>query len=204
MEVSFFLKGLIIGVSIAAPVGPIGILCIRLALTQGGIPAIVAGLGAATADALYGALAGFGVSAVSEILVSHYAALQFFGAIFILYLGGTTFFARPAEKTEIPTRSGLALQYASTLLLTLTNPVTILSFAAVFAGLGLGEAATTGTHTPTAALVGGIFLGSTAWWLLLATVVAMFKRMIDVQVLQWINRIAGTILLGFGLLALVG
>jgi threonine/homoserine/homoserine lactone efflux protein len=201
MDASFFLKGLVIGFSIAAPVGPIGILCIRLALTQGQLTAIVAGLGAATADALYGGLAGFGLVVVSNVLADQQVWLHFIGALFLCYLGVTTFLAKPAEKTDLTTRGGLIFVYGSTLFLTITNPITIISFAAVFAGLGLGEAAAGGTHTPAAALVGGIFLGSAVWWLLLGSVVGMFKKMVDVHVLRWINRISGAILMGFGLLA---
>lgn len=204
MDASFFLKGLVIGFSIAAPVGPIGILCIRLALTQGQLSAIVSGLGAATADAIYGVLAGFGLSVASTALAGQQAWLHVIGALFLCYLGVSTFIAKPAEKTDLATRGGLLFGYVSTLLLTLANPVTIISFAAVFAGLGLGEAAAQGTLAPAVALVSGIFLGSALWWLLLGTVVGLFKRAVDARVLRWINRIAGVVLLGFGLVAFAG
>jgi threonine/homoserine/homoserine lactone efflux protein len=204
MDASFLFKGLVIGLSIAAPVGPIGILCIRLALTQGRLSAIVAGLGAATADALYGALAGFGLSVASSALAGQQAWLHLVGGLFLCYLGVTTFLAKPAEKSDLSARGGLLVVYGSTLVLTIANPVTIISFAAVFAGLGLGDAAATGSHGPAAALVGGIFLGSALWWLLLGTVVGMFKRMVDVNVMRWINRTAGVILTGFGILAFAG
>jgi threonine/homoserine/homoserine lactone efflux protein len=140
MPLSFLVKGLAIGFAIAAPVGPIGVLCIRRSLTDGQRIGLATGLGAATADAAYGAVAAFGLTAVSTFLVKQRMALGIIGGAFLCYLGLRTWLSKPAEKPAEARGSGLASAYSSTLLLTLTNPTTILSFVAVFAGFGLGVA----------------------------------------------------------------
>lgn len=131
---SVFLRGLLIGFSIAAPVGPIGLLCIRRTVADGRMVGFVSGLGAATADAFYGAVAGFGLTVVSGALVHGQTPLRLVGGAFLCYLGVRTFLARPAQTAAVAGRRGLLGAYASTLALTLTNPSTILSFVAIFAG----------------------------------------------------------------------
>ncbi|MCC6187610.1 MAG: LysE family transporter [Anaerolineales bacterium] len=202
MNANLFLRGLIIGFSIAAPVGPIGVLCIRRTLAQGRLRGLVSGLGAATADAAYGCVAGFGLTAVSGLLVSQKEWLQLAGGLFLLYLGLRTFFERPAERPANALGQGLAGAYFSTLALTLTNPLTILSFAAVFAGLGL--AAGTGSYGAALVLVLGVFLGSGAWWLLLSQGVSLFRTRLSLTTLRWVNRFSGAIIVLFGLAALWG
>ena len=201
MDHSFFLRGLAIGFSIAAPVGPIGVLCIRRTLAEGRLCGFASGLGAATADAVYGCVAGFGLTAVSDLLVSQQTGLRLIGGLFLVYLGVKSFFARPAGSAATPNGGALAGAYASTFLLTLTNPMTILSFAAVFAGLGLGGGAT--NYAGAALLVLGVFLGSALWWLFLSGGVGLFREKLNDDHFRWVNRISGTIIAGFGLLSLV-
>ncbi len=201
MEHSFFLRGIVIGFSIAAPVGPIGVLCIRRTLAQGRLCGLITGLGAATADALYGGIAGFGLTAVSNLLVSQQAWLRLIGGLFLCYLGVKSFFARPTQSTVAPKGGALSGAYVSTLILTFTNPMTILSFAAVFAGLGLGGGAT--DYGGAALLVLGVFLGSALWWLFLSGGVGLLREKLNDDHFRWVNRISGTIIAGFGLLALV-
>jgi threonine/homoserine/homoserine lactone efflux protein len=201
MEVSFFLRGLLIGFSIAAPVGPIGVLCMRRTLADGRLSGLVSGLGAATADALYGSVAGFGLTLVSDFLLQQQAGLRLVGGLFLCFLGLRTFFAIPAVDPARAKSRGLARDFASTFLLTLTNPLTILSFAAVFAGLGLGEAGG-GDFRAAGALVLGVFLGSAGWWLLLSGAVSLLRGRLAPSGLRWINRLSGLVILGFGLLAL--
>src|SRR5881396_291761 len=172
MDPGFFLRGIAIGFSIAAPVGPIGVLCIQRALAQGRLCGFASGLGAATADAVYGCVAGFGLTAVSDLLVTQQTWLQLIGGLFLCYLGVKNFFARPAQSAAAPKGGALTGAYASTFLLTLTNPMTILSFAGVFAGLGFGGGAT--DYAGAALLVSGVFLGSALWWLLLSAGVSLF------------------------------
>lgn len=199
MDVSFLLRGLIIGFSIAAPVGPIGVLCIRRTLTEGRAYGLASGLGAATADAIYGAIAAFGLTFVSRVLVTQQSWLRLLGGAFLCYLGLKTFLAPPAEHGASASGYGLAGAYASTFFLTLTNPLTILSFAAIFAGLG-GAA---GSYVAAGALVLGVFLGSALWWLLLSGGVAPFRARVNPPGLRWVNRLAGIVITGFGVLALL-
>ena len=197
----FWLRGLLIGFSIAAPVGPIGVLCIRRTLAAGRVTGLVSGLGAATADSLYGAVAGFGLTFISGLLIDQRFWLRLIGGAFLCYLGIRTFLARPAEQAATVKSSGLAGAYASTLFLTLTNPTTILSFAAIFAGLGIAN--TSGNYLNAGLLVLGVFLGSALWWLTLSSVVSIFRAKIGSRQLQWVNRISGIIILAFGILAFV-
>jgi threonine/homoserine/homoserine lactone efflux protein len=198
MEISFFLKGLLVGFSIAAPVGPIGVLCIRRSLTYGKKTGFISGLGAATADAMYGCIAGFGLSLVSNFLVSQQVLFKIFGGLFLCYLGLKTFLEKPA--TEAATSNQIAGAFASTFFLTITNPMTILSFLAIFAGLGL---ATANHYLDAVILVLGVFIGSASWWLLLASGVSLFRDKFSDRTLKAVNQISGVIILGFGIIALV-
>jgi threonine/homoserine/homoserine lactone efflux protein len=199
MDLGLFLRGLIIGFSIAAPVGPIGILCIRRTLAEGRASGFLSGLGAATADALYGCVAGFGLTVISGFLVDQRFWIQLVGGIFLLALGIKTLRSAPAERAAAASGSGLAASYASTLLLTLTNPMTILSFAGIFAALGIAD--TGGNLSAAALLVLGVFTGSAAWWLLLSGGVGLMREKLSSGVLRWTNRLSGTILLVFGIVA---
>lgn len=200
MDLTFLFRGILIGFSIAAPVGPIGVLCIRRTLADGRAAGLVSGLGAATADALYGCVAGFGLTLISNFLVRQQWWLGLIGGLFLCYLGGKTLFSKPAEQAASAKGSGLLGAYASTFFLTVTNPVTILAFAAIFAGLGLAN--TRGNYGAAAVLVLGVFLGSAAWWLLLSGGVSLLRERFTATGLQWVNRISGVIILGFGLFAL--
>jgi threonine/homoserine/homoserine lactone efflux protein len=202
MEVTFFLRGLIIGFSIAAPVGPIGVLCIRRTLVKGRISGFISGLGAATADALYGCVAGFGLTFISSFLIGQQAWFSLIGGVFLLYLGIRTFLARPSEEPASEKGSGLLAAYGSTFFLTLTNPVTILAFAAIFAGLGITSRA--GDYLSAGILVSGVFLGSALWWFILSAGVGLVRRKFDLQVLRWVNRISGLIIIGFGVISILG
>ena len=204
MEPVFFLRGLLIGFSIAAPVGPIGVLCIRRTLADGRLAGLVSGLGAATADAFYGSLAGLGLTLVADFLVSQQSWLRLGGGLFLFYLGVKTFLSAPASEAgqaAKTTSRGLWGAYLSTLLLTLTNPLTILSFVAIFAGLGLAE--TGGDSLSAGILVLGVFSGSAAWWLLLSGGVSLLRAKVTTGTLRWINRLAGLVIIGFGVAALV-
>jgi len=200
MDTAFFLRGLIIGFSIAAPVGPIGFLCIRRTLAHGRISGFVSGLGAATADAFYGCVAGFGLTFISSFLIGQQKWFSLIGGAFLVYLGVKTFLARPSERSASERGSGLLAAYGSTFFLTLTNPVTILAFAAIFAGLGIAGRA--GNYLSAGTLVLGVFLGSTVWWFILSAGVGLVRKRFDLQLLRWANRISGLIIGGFGLVSI--
>ena len=196
---SFLIKGLVIGFSIAAPVGPIGVLCIRRTISSGRYAGFVTGLGAATADALYGAIAAFGLTAVSSVLVKEHILIETIGGIFLLYLGTKTLFSKPAEESAVTKKSHLNF-YSSTLFLTLTNPMTILSFVAVFAGLGLAN--TSYTFLGATLVVFGVFIGSALWWLVLSGGVSLLKNKFNQEGLRIVNIVAGIIIVGFGIFSL--
>jgi threonine/homoserine/homoserine lactone efflux protein len=199
MNISFLAKGLIIGFSIAAPVGPVGILCIRRCLSQGYLVGFFTGLGAATADALYGFIAGFGLTIISNILVNQQMELKLMGGLFLCYLGLKIALEKPTQQSATPSGKIISA-YASTLFLTITNPITILSFIAIFAGWGLG---TKNNYWDAGILVLGVFLGSALWWLILVSGVSLFRDQVNTHTLQWINRISGIIIIGFGLAGLL-
>jgi threonine/homoserine/homoserine lactone efflux protein len=197
----FLLKGIIIGFSIAAPVGPIGVLCIRRTLAQGRGAGLASGLGAASADAMYGCIAGFGLTFISGFLVGQQFWLRLIGGLFLCYLGVRTLLARPAESAAPAGNNGLLGAYFSTLFLTLTNPVTILAFAAIFAGLGIAGAV--GGYGSAAILVLGVFLGSALWWLILSGGVSLLRTELTQARLSWVNRLSGLVIIGFGVAALL-
>ena len=199
--VGFLMKGILIGFSIAAPVGPIGVLCVRRTLAEGRATGFVSGLGAATADAIYGCIAGFGLTLVTRFLIDQQVWLRLFGGAFLCYLGVKTILSRPADQAATAKGSGLAGAYGSTFLLTLTNPMTILSFAAVFAGLGLASAG--GSYASAGILVSGVFTGSALWWLLLSGGANLLRGKFDARGLEWVNRISGVVITGFGVVALL-
>jgi threonine/homoserine/homoserine lactone efflux protein len=195
---SSFLQGLVLGFSIAVPVGPIGLLCIRRSLSEGRRAGFVSGLGAATADALYGVVAALGLTVITSALLDHQVLLQIGGGVFLVYLGIATLRTRPAAEaaTAQPAATGLLGAYLSTLVLTLANPMTILSFLGMFTALGFNRASGLG---PASLLVTGVFLGSAAWWLLLSTVAGWLGRRMQQGGLRALNIVSGLIIAGFGL-----
>lgn len=201
MDLGIFVRGAAIGFSIAAPVGPIGVLCIRRTLADGRLVGLATGLGAATADASYGAVAAFGLTVITNVLVGGQAWIRLIGGLFLCYLGLRTLRAMPAERAaEAGGRTALQA-YASAVGLTFANPATILSFVAIFAGLGAGSGARGGAGA--ALLVLGVGLGSALWWLILSGAVSLVRERVTPRALRGVNLVSGAILLGFGLAALI-
>ncbi len=198
---SNLLRGLVLGFAIAASPGPIFFLCLRRTLTRGWSSGIAAGLGVATGDGIYAALAAFGVAAVTGALVAQRRWLALLGGGALLVFGLRSLLSSPArsESDDVPASSGLGAAYLSTLGLTFTNPATILAFAAVFAGLGLGR---TGGGPAAVLLVAGVLLGSTLWWVVLASLVASLRRRITPAVVRGIGLLSGLAILAFGVLAI--
>lgn len=202
MLLGFLLKGVAVGIVIAVPVGPVGVLCIRRTIFHGRLAGFLSGLGAATADAMFGIIAGFGLTVVSDLLLGYQDWLRLGGAGFLLYIGVAALRADPRdEDDESPDAESLFKDYASTFLLTITNPITILAFLAIFASIGFaGKAATLGTA---AILVLGVLLGSLLWWAGLALGAGMLRQSFKRKHLVWINRGSGGILVASGV-ALLG
>lgn len=198
---TLWFKGMLIGLAIAAPVGPMGLLCIQRTLARGRWAGVLSGLGAASADAVYGSIAGFGLAALANALLAWRLELQILGGLFLLYLGWRTWQTPPAAPAHVqPARAGQVGDYLSALALTLTNPVTILAFLGIFAGLGL--AAEGRDFAAAGSLVLGVFTGSLLWWLLLAGGVGLLRGRLTPTALRAINRVSGILIAGFGLWAL--
>lgn len=198
MTLEMFVKGLIIGFSIAAPVGPIGVLCIRRTLEYGRWIGFVSGLGAATADAFYGLVAGLGLTIVTRFLIEQQSWLHVIGSVFLCYLGLRIFFSKPSEEAAKAKGKGRNVfkAYASTFLLTMTNPVTILSFLAIFSSLGMAK---NESSIADLLLVVGVFLGSVFWWLLLSQMAGLLAKHVGNCFFKCVNYVSGAVLVAFGI-----
>jgi threonine/homoserine/homoserine lactone efflux protein len=196
-----FARGLALGLAVAAPVGPMSLLCMRQTLARGFSTGLASGLGIATADGVYGAVAAFGLVAITDVLIGQQPWLRVVGGLAMVWLGSGAVCARPAEAAATGgSGGGLARSYAGTFALTMMNPSTILSFAALFAGVGLGGSPG-GPSTPLA-LVSGVFLGSAFWWLLVTGSIALARTRLSPRVERTINVVAGLVLVAFGLAAI--
>lgn len=200
LNAELLFKGIFLGFSLAAPVGPIGLLCIQRTLNEGRLAGFVSGLGATVADMMYGCIAGFGMTFIANFLTSQQQWLRLIGGVFICYLGIKIFAAKPAERAPANQNSSLFGAFLSTFFLMITNPITIAVFMAMFAGIGATSA--DGDYLAVAALVLGISLGSTLWWLILCGGVSLFRTRLTPQRMRWINRFAGIVIAGFGVTAL--
>lgn len=200
MESIFFLKGLIIGFAMAVPVGPAGILCIRKTLAEGQTRGVMIGLGAATADSLYGSIAAFGLTFVSDMIASQQSWLRLVGGGLLLFLGIRTFRAKGKDPVLPTDRTGLLGSYVSAFLLALTNPLTFFAFVAVFAAFGLGHKL---NIISACILVLGVFAGSFLWFLTLGSVARIFRKKLDSGGLRWVNRISGVLITLSGVAAFV-
>ncbi len=195
----FFIKGIILGFAIAAPVGPIGVLCIRRTLNYGRLSGICSGLGAAFADMMYGLIAFLGLNLLSDFLLEWQYWLRIGGGIFLMLWGIRTFLAKPQEKAKPVTHGTLIKDFVSTFLLTLSNPLTILSFLAIFAGLGIVK----NVSDRGGWLILGVFLGSCLWWMILSEGVTFIRKWVNKDFMKWVNRVAGLIIVGFGIAAFI-
>lgn len=196
---AFFFKGLVFGFLLAATVGPMWVLCLRRTLAAGTLVGLASGMGIAVADAMYGAVAAFGLAAVSSFLLGQGFWLGLAGAAFLLWLGSKTLLARPVpievgNGAADASARDLAAAFFSTLGLTLANPPTILAFAAIFAGLGLASNA---DYAAAAVIVAGVFLGSAAWWMILAAGAGQLRARLGPGLMRGINIVSGCAILGF-------
>jgi len=203
MNVSFYIRGLLIGLSIAATVGPMSILCIQRTLNKGQLYGFISGLGIATADGVYGSIAAFGVTLITNFLLNEQIWIRLIGGLFLMYLGIKTILSQPSERaTTLAMKSNSYIAaYTSTFFLTLTNPLTILSFAAIFAGIGVGSVSK--NFISATAVVVGVFSGSTLWWIILTSAISLFRKKLNTLWLLWINRVSGAIITIFGMVALI-
>lgn len=188
------LKGIAMGFAIAAPIGPIGILCIRKTVQFGKASGFCSGLGAAAADACYGSIAAFGLTFLSTQLEAWSKELKLIGGLFLLYLSWNSFRNKPLERALGLHKMGLVKDFIETFFLTLANPMTILCYLAVFAGVGIKD-----VQGSSVLLVIGIFLGSALWFLLLSEGVGLLRKKLSGNMMTWINRTASCLIAGFGI-----
>ena len=198
MNLEILYKGLILGFSVAVPVGPIGVLCINRTLNKSYMSGIVSGLGAASADLIYGLIAGLGLTIISNFLISQKLWIQGIGLIFLFYLGVKTLMKKEA-KIEFNKNQyiGMLNDYFTTFVLTIANPVTILFFLAVFSGIGLPNPEN--EKFATIPLVLGVFIGSGIWWLFLSGLTHKLKKKISGKILKRIDLVSGLLIIAFGL-----
>ncbi|MBW8320035.1 MAG: LysE family translocator [Rhizobium sp.] len=199
MSFLLFGKGILLGLAIAAPLGPIGALCISRTLERGFWAGVAGGLGTALADGAYALMAAAGFAAFAVVLDTISVPLQLFGGGFLLWLGAKSFQPKPASTAARVGARDLLSTTGATFLLTITNPATILSFAAIFAGLGL---ASQGDGWSAGSLVAGVFAGSMLWWIFLSGTVALLHHRLPEGFALWVSRISGVVLIGFGMVAI--
>lgn len=194
-------QGITVGLLITAPVGPINVLCLQRTLTNGRLSGLISGLGAATADTIYGAIAGFGVSWIANFIINQQFWFRLLGGVLVGYWGVKIFVAQPKLCQPVETRQGLRDDYISTFLLTLTNPMTVLAFAATFSGFNLVKP---DSYLATFSLIAGVFLGAQLWWCIVALGGSLFRDYCNrPHRLQIINQVAGVILLVLAVTALI-
>lgn len=195
-----FLDGFTLGFAIAAPIGPVGVLCIKKTISSGLKMGLLGGLGASCAKMIFGIIVGFGLTSVSNFLINYNYYISLVGAIFLIYLGITIFMTKPIMNCPNVKKENKLSAFTTMFFLTLMNPMTILSFLAVFSSLGIAN--TTSSYSSGLVLVLGIFLGSMCWWMFLCNVVNLFRKKINAKVLSWINKISGIVIVSFSLMIL--
>lgn len=190
---TLFLKGLLFGFLLAATVGPMWVLCFRRTLEQGALAGLAAGMGIAVADGLYGAVAAFGLTAISGFLLQHSFWIGLAGGAFLVYFGVKILISNPTVNGKKEQITSHPKAFLATLGLTLANPPTILAFAAIFAGLGLVAS----DYSGAALVVLGVFLGSASWWVLLAAGAGWLRHRVGPKLFRAINIVSGLCILGF-------
>lgn len=188
-----------IGIAIAAPVGPIGMLCMKKTLELGIKGALLVGLGAALADSVYGLIAALGLTAVSHIMIAGSGALKFIGGIFLLYLAYKEAKSSVASNKANVSEKRQVKLVSEVFFLTITNPMTILSFVGIFASIGAGSS----QGLESIAMVVGIFLGSMTWWCVLGAVITKIKHKLPKIWLGRIKWLSSGVLASFGLMAVL-
>lgn len=200
MDIILFLKGIFVGFLIAAPVGPVGILCIHRTLETGLKSGLASGIGAAAADTVFGGVAAFGLAFVADTLLANEGPLRLAGGVLLLIIGIRTLYKEPRTNPEPLTGHKVAGDFMSTFVLTITNPITILAFGPVF--VAVGAVVKDGSLLSAWSLIIGVLAGSALWWLTLCLGVSLFRTKLKGHRVRWLNRISGTIIMVFGILVL--
>jgi threonine/homoserine/homoserine lactone efflux protein len=201
MSIYLLIEGILIGLVVAVPVGPLGLLCINRALMLGPLCGLCSGLGVATADAIAAGIAALGITLISGFLTDYQVLLRFIGGIFLCYLGYRIFRAEPVSRVPVNSVNGLLSAFATTFFLTLSNPVTILSFVAIYAGWHVPSLR--GQYVAAATLTAGVFTGSALWWLGLFLGLTAFHEKFDLRFLFWVHRVSGAVIASAGVFVLL-
>ena len=202
------LSGLVIGLIVALPIGPVNLICIRRTLALGPVNGFVSGLGAALGDGVFAIITAFGFTAVAQWFHGFSATLELTGGVLLIIFGVSTYFSDPLHGRgveQVASRQvgapSLVRAFASTFALTITNPATLFGFATLFATLG-GFSGAKASFADAAIVVAGVVAGSTLWWFTLTTIVGYFHAKIDSSVMKWINHISGALVAVSGVVVL--
>lgn len=201
MDLGLVLKGLVIGFVIAVPAGPVAMMCVHRSIEEGHLRGIATGIGAALGDTVFGALAALGIGYVSEVIANEQVSLRLGAGVVLCVLGAVTFLRRPRFGVFVEDHISLISAFAGGFALTLANPITILAFLAVFSALGVNELIA--TRADAAALIFGLLVGATAWWMALAGGSSLFRDRFSEKGLVTVTRVSGLVIVGFGVAALV-
>jgi len=201
MPIYLLIEGMLIGLVVAVPVGPLGLLCINRALMMGAVCGLFSGLGVATADALAAGIVGLGISLISGFVAEQQHWLRLIGGIFLCYLGYKIYRTEPVAKKQINNVNGLVSAYFTTFLLTISNPVTLFSFIAIYAGWHVPSLQ--GEYIGAALLAAGVFTGSALWWIGLFIGLTTFHDKFSLRFLFWVHRVSGAIITVFGFVVLL-
>lgn len=201
MSIYLLIEGIMIGLVVAVPVGPLGLLCINRALMLGPLCGLCSGLGVATADAIAAGIAALGITLISGFLVDHQVLLRLIGGVFLCYLGYKIYRSKPVSRGSISSVNGLLSAFATTFFLTLSNPVTILSFVAIYAGWHVP--ALHGRYIAAATLTAGVFTGSALWWVALFIGLTTFHEKFNLKFLFLVHRVSGAVIAAFGVVVLL-
>lgn len=204
MDLVWLFKGILIGISASAPLGPIGVLCVQRTLNKGRLSGFISGLGAALADTVYAIIAGMGLTIIINFIREQQLYFEIAGIALLFFLGFKIFYSNPAKQMRKSRRgeSNLFEDFFSVSLLTISNPMALFLFLAVFAGLGLIKEDLDFYHT--FQIVFGVLLGAAAWWFVLSTIVNKIRYKFRLKRLWWINKIAGAAIVLFGLASIIG
>ncbi|NPA68689.1 MAG: LysE family transporter [Chlorobi bacterium] len=203
MDLLFIIKGILIGIFVSAPLGPIGVLCIQRTLNKGFKSGLVSGMGAAFADIVYAVIAGFGITYISDFLTEYQTYIRIIGGLFLILTGIRIITSNPAKQVRKLRVQGnnFYKDFITSFLLTVSNPVTVLAFGAFFAAFNMTNQ-TTGKISVTVMII-AVFSGSLLWWGSLISVVNLFKKRIKLRSLVKINRITGILIILFALFVIL-
>jgi threonine/homoserine/homoserine lactone efflux protein len=203
MDLELLWKGFIVGIVVSIPLGPIGILCIQRTVNKNWRSGYTSGLGAATSDTLYAVIAGFSLTIIVDFIARHEMLFNTIGAIIIIFLGWHIYQSHPSKEIQKFKRRGATYlqDYIITLLLTLSNPLAVFIFIAVFASSGL--ALNLSEPIKSLLIVGGVFLGASSWWLLITGIVNLFRHKFNLRILYWANKIVGVSVILFAIISFI-